>query len=158
MSRTGVVSPRRPRSRSTPSKIRTCSQSAWLAGTGLATDARQLRNEPRELGEAGAGGIGDPGGVDVVHQGAKRLDDRAEGEPVVTEGDRSPLEHEPVAGSKLIGQLGDEPGLADARLATDEDQRGFAGHRGAGRTEERGQLPWSDRRRPGWRGAESCRG
>ena len=36
----------------------------------LATDARQLWNKPRELGEAGAGGIGDAGGVDVVDQRA----------------------------------------------------------------------------------------
>ena len=81
--------------------------------------ARELGNEPGELGQAGPGGRCDALRLDLAGQGAQRLDDRAERQPLVADRHRAALEDEPAALAQPPGELGHEAALADARLATD---------------------------------------
>ena len=122
-----------------PSKMWTWSQSAWLVGVGrVRVDVRQLRNQPGQLGKGRPGRVGDTARIDVPDEGAQGLDDRAERESVVAEGDGATLEDEPAVVAQAVRDLRDEPGLADARLTADEHQRGTPGNRGVGRSEEYG--------------------
>ena len=121
--------------------MRTWSHSDCGGRTGrLSVGARQLRNETRQLGKAGSGRGGDPLGVDVADEGPQGFDDRPEGQALVTEGHRPALEDEPAAIAQRARSLGDQPALADSRLAADQDERGLAGHDGVGRGEERLEL------------------
>ena len=106
----------------------------------IAGDDRQLRDEPGQLGECRSRSQGDTAWVDIADQGAERLDDRAEREPVVSDGDGPALEDQPVAIAQTGRGLGDETGLADPRLTADEDQRGSPGRGDVGRLDERLEL------------------
>ncbi len=78
-----------------------------------------------EAGEVGAA-VADDGlellGREATDQSAKRLDDGGVGQRAVTEDDAAAAEdHRPVA-VREVGELADEPGLADAGLARDHDR------------------------------------
>ena len=107
----------------------------------VGSGAGQLRHEPRKLGEARSRGLRDPFRVHGTDEAAQGFDDRAERQAVVTEGDRATFQDEPASVAEPAGDLGDEPALADPRLATDEDERRLAGRGSVGRRQECGQLP-----------------
>ena len=119
-----------------------CLEPFDLAGRrGPVVDDRgQLRDQPRELREAGSGRRRDALAVDVTNQGAQGLDDRTERQAIIAQGDRASLEDEPLTLADGRGELGDETALADARLATDQEQSRVAGRDGVGRREERLEL------------------
>ena len=129
-----------------PSKIRTWSQSAWLRrDRARVGHARELGNEPGQLGQAGPGGSRDPFRLDPARQGAQCLDDRAERQSIVADRHRAAQQDEPAAIGQPTRKLGHEPALADARLATDERDGGLPGRDEIGRGEERLRARSTDR-------------
>ena len=119
-----------------------------------ATDARQLWNKPRELGEAGAAASA-MRARSTSWTSARSASTSGPKEARRHRGRQSPLEHEPVAGSRRsparrrAGSCRRPPRhrRGPARLCRTPRRRP---HRGVWAT------PWSDRRRPGTE-ARSCR-
>jgi hypothetical protein len=126
-STSGWASASRPRSASSSSNTRPCE-----GGVSAALGSVELGEERGEPHGAGAELVG--------AQAAQRADDRAEGQLAVAEVDAVAGEHARPLRPGAVGELGDQPRLADARLARDEHDGGAPARGALQRGAEAGEL------------------
>ena len=101
---------------------------AWNSRAGpAAVERRHLlvpegRHEPAELGTRGRpGGLSDRRGALAADQLGQQLDHRGVGQHLLALGHAVADDDLDAAGLQARGELVDDPGLADARRALDED-------------------------------------
>ena len=112
----------------------------------------EVREQLRELGARGPQHLVELAGLELRHERPQRARDRRVRQLALAELDAVADEHERAAGLGLGRELGDEPALADARLAGDEHGRratlrraldGGAQHRHLGLARDQG-VPFQD--------------
>ena len=116
----------RPNRRAWPRPLRVSSAPSPIVpaapppGCGIA-DAGQ---EPADLVLGGTEDLADALGRQVAEVAAEGLGQRSVRHPAVGEIEARTLQDQRPAGLGAIGELGDEPGLPDARLAREDDDLG----------------------------------
>ena len=111
---------------------------------------RPRRGRPRRRREEAGRAVAVASVASVAGQDAQRVDDRQERDRRVLEHSALPMEHERARARDVGGELGQQPALADPRLAANEHDPGRAVGRPLERRDKLGQLrgpPGEDRAR-----------
>ena len=110
-------------------------------GGGLSATAGQLGDEPAELARRRVDQAVEDGRVRQPEEASKRLGDRRERQAFLrTQADAPAIEDEAAPGPGALGELTDEPALADPGLPADEHDGGRAAGGPFERRLERGHL------------------
>jgi hypothetical protein len=96
-------------------------------------DLAEVRHEARQLPARGTEHLDQVVGIELRGQRPQRADDRRVRQLGVADLDAVPEQHDHAVLARLLRDLADEPALADARLARDQDARGLAGRGGGDR-------------------------
>ena len=124
---------------------------------GASLGRGKVRQEVRELDAAGAKELVEPIGRQGTEQWTQGADDGRVGEPGRAHLHRAADEDAGAALAGAAGELGDQPGLADAGLAGDQHERWLAGAgsvEGSGEAIELRRTPDEDRARDAGHGVD----
>ena len=87
----------------------------------------ELRKKAGELVTSRPEEGGQPSRLDLADESSERLDEGGIGQTGLADREACPFEHERTHGVRVVAESADQPGLADARLAPEDDCGGLAG-------------------------------